>query len=148
MAGRLQAAGPARRLLNRTASRADVLVAGGASRCASPHEGCAGAAAAFVMVADDAASRTVWLGPQGALAIERPTLAHDRVLALRTAALERGLRYRDAPVTGLPEQAEAGSGRCSLAHGATTSIAPAPCSRRANAGSFTAVPRAAGPRTR
>ncbi len=94
----------------------DALVAAGARRCATPREACAGAAAVLVMVADDAASRSVWLGPDGALAgladgalaIECSTLSHAWVLELSASACARGLRYLDAPVTGLPEQAATG----------------------------------------
>ncbi len=68
------------------------------------------------MVSDDEASRAVWDGPQGALAglppgalaIECSTLSADRVRALASAAGAAGLRYVDAPVTGLPEAAAAG----------------------------------------
>lgn len=116
MAGRVHAAGYALQLFNRTASRAEALVTAGARRCATPREACAGAAAVFVMVADDAASRSVWLGPDGALAglapgafaIECSTLSHQWVRELSESARRLGLRYLDAPVTGLPEQAAAG----------------------------------------
>jgi 3-hydroxyisobutyrate dehydrogenase len=70
------------------------------------------------MVADDAASREVWLGSEGALAavaeragvlaIECSTLSHDWVAELAAAVANRGLRYIDAPVTGLPDAAAAG----------------------------------------
>jgi 3-hydroxyisobutyrate dehydrogenase len=89
------------------------------------------------MVADDVASREVWLGEdgvlaamaararhfgaghgaaaetsgesgRGVLAIECSTLSHEWVTELSTAARGRGLRYIDAPVTGLPDNAEAG----------------------------------------
>ena len=63
------------------------------------------------MVADDEASRAVWLGADGALAadlgpgtlaIECSTLSHDWVMELAGEAGGRGLRYLDSPVTGLP----------------------------------------------
>ncbi|MHB1870138.1 MAG: NAD(P)-dependent oxidoreductase [Steroidobacteraceae bacterium] len=107
MASRLQASGHALQVFNRTPARTAALVAGGARPCA---------AAVLVMVADDLASRAVWLGPHGALAglhpgafaIECSTLSHDWVLDLSARAGEVGLRHLDAPVTGLPEQAAGG----------------------------------------
>ena len=69
------------------------------------------------MVNDDAASRSVWLGPDGVLAADLPagafaiecsTLSHAWVLELAAAARARELRYLDSPVTGLPEAAAAG----------------------------------------
>jgi 3-hydroxyisobutyrate dehydrogenase len=77
----------------------------------------AGVEAIFAMVGDDAASREVWLGPAGALAgdvalgasaIECSTLSRQWVQELSEAAGQRGLRYIDCPVTGLPEAAAAG----------------------------------------
>ena len=59
-----------------------------------------------------------WLGEQGALAatnapdalaIECSTLSHDWVLELARHVRERGFRYVDAPVTGLPDAAAAGT---------------------------------------
>jgi 3-hydroxyisobutyrate dehydrogenase len=70
------------------------------------------------MVADDTASRAIWLGPDGVLAanppknafaIECSTLSHDWVMQLAAEAAARGLRYIDAPVTGLPDAAAAGA---------------------------------------
>jgi 3-hydroxyisobutyrate dehydrogenase len=70
------------------------------------------------MVADDTASRAVWLGPDGilaakiaenGLAIECSTLSHDWVVQLAAESKARGLRYVDAPVTGLPDAAAIGA---------------------------------------
>jgi 3-hydroxyisobutyrate dehydrogenase len=70
------------------------------------------------MTADDVSSRAVWLGPSGALAarfapraftIECSTLSYDWVLELAAKVHARDLRYIDAPVTGLPENAAAGT---------------------------------------
>jgi 3-hydroxyisobutyrate dehydrogenase len=70
------------------------------------------------MVSDDAASRAVWLGESGvhaaqlrpaAFAIECSTLSYEWVQELARATAARGLRYLDAPVTGLPEDAAAGA---------------------------------------
>jgi 3-hydroxyisobutyrate dehydrogenase len=70
------------------------------------------------MTADDESSRAMWLGDAGALAaenlpdalaIECSTLSHDWVLELERHVLDRGFRYVDAPVTGLPDAAAAGT---------------------------------------
>lgn len=117
MAGRLLAAGHQLSLYNRTASKADTLVKAGARLCATPGEACRNADAVISMVADDSASRAVWLGPdgiltaplaRGALTIECSTLSHDWVVELADEARKRALRYIDAPVTGLPDTAAAG----------------------------------------
>lgn len=117
MARRLLDCGHRLQVFNRTASRADDLVARGAVQCASPREACDGADAVVSMVADDRASRSVWYGSSGALraqlspgafAIECSTLSYDWVLELSAAATRQGLRYLDAPVTGLPDSAAAG----------------------------------------
>ena len=117
MAQRLRAAGHRLRIYNRTAARAAVLVEQGATLCASPREAAEGAEVIISMVADDAASREVWLGdqgvfsnplPSGTLAIECSTLSHDWVLELSAEAQRRSLSYMDCPVTGLPDMAAAG----------------------------------------
>ena len=182
MAGRLLAAGHQLSIYNRTPSKAASLVAAGARLCASPGEACGNADAIISMVADDVASREVWLGRdgvlgavadkggvgatsregrtaevgevsaswverdpkvegspglrggrtleveggsglrgerdsderrigrrvRGVLAIECSTLSHDWVAELAASVRGRGLRYIDAPVTGLPDTAAAG----------------------------------------
>jgi 3-hydroxyisobutyrate dehydrogenase len=117
MAGRLLDSGHQLRVFNRTATRADHLVGRGALRCATPRDACDGADAVVSMVTDDQASRAIWHGSTGALAaqlapgafaIECSTLSYDWVLELSDAAVRRGLRYLDAPVTGLPESAASG----------------------------------------
>jgi 3-hydroxyisobutyrate dehydrogenase len=118
MAGRLLAAGHALQVYNRTAARADALIERGATSFATPGRACRGVDAVVVMVADDAASRAVWLGPDGILAadlgadafgMECSTLSHGWVRELSAACNARGLRYLDAPVTGLPDAAAAGT---------------------------------------
>ncbi|MGI9383012.1 MAG: NAD(P)-dependent oxidoreductase [Methyloligellaceae bacterium] len=103
---------------NRSRAKAEPLAAQGARIAASPREAAEGAEAVFAMVSDDAASRTVWLGADGVLAadlspgafaVECSTLSYDWVGELAAAAAEKGLRYIDCPVTGLPEVAAAGS---------------------------------------
>lgn len=116
MAGRLLAAGHEVVLANRTPERAAGLVAAGAVLAATPAEAAIGAEAAIVMVSDDEASRSVWDAPEGALAglapgalaIECSTLSADRVRELAATARGSGLRYVDAPVTGLPDAAASG----------------------------------------
>jgi 3-hydroxyisobutyrate dehydrogenase len=117
MAQRLLAAGHRVRIYNRTASRAASLAERGASIHSSPREASSGADVIIAMVADDAASRDVWLGeegvfsgtvPAGTLVIECSTLSHDWVLELAAEAQRRSLCYIDCPVTGLPDMAAAG----------------------------------------
>ncbi|MGB6452332.1 MAG: NAD(P)-dependent oxidoreductase [Steroidobacteraceae bacterium] len=127
MAGRLLAAGHELTVFNRTVAKAEPLVRLGARSTASPREACDGAEAVFSMTADDASSRSVWLGPEGILAasvvpgrlaIECSTLSYDWVMELAGEAAARGLRYIDAPVTGLPD--DAASGALTLLVGAGT----------------------------
>ncbi len=117
MARRLLEAGHALHVYNRTASRAAELARLGATCFATPAAACEGADAIVSMVADDFASRAVWLGSQGilaskpaahALAVECSTLSHAWVSDLSREARRHGFRYIDAPVTGLPEAAAAG----------------------------------------
>ena len=114
MAARLLAAGHRLHLYNRTRARAESL---GATVYATPKAACAGVDAVISMVAEDAASRSLWLDADGVfaadlapgtLAIECSTLSHDWVLELAEEAKRRQLRYIDAPVTGLPNMAAAG----------------------------------------
>ncbi len=118
MAGRLLAAGHIVHLYNRTAARASPLLERGARLFATPAAACAGVDAVISMVTDDPASRTIWCGAEGVLsaplnpnafAVECSTLSQSWVLELATRAQARGLRYIDAPVTGLPNAAAAGA---------------------------------------
>ncbi len=126
MAARLVAAGHQVHAYNRSPGPAGALAAQGATIAGSPADAARGADAVIAMVADDEASRAVWLGPGGALAacppgtlvIECSTLSRPWVLDLAAAARERGLRYLDCPVTGLPDAAA--EGRLTLLVGAAT----------------------------
>ncbi|MCP5365159.1 MAG: NAD(P)-dependent oxidoreductase [Hyphomicrobiales bacterium] len=117
MAGRLLDAGYEVTVYNRNASKAELLVSRGAKVAASPRTAADGAKAVIAMVADDAASRAVWLGDEGALAVVTPeafviecsTLSHGWVKELAGAAVARGIRYIDCPVTGLPDMAARGT---------------------------------------
>jgi len=116
MARRLLGPGNELRVWNRTRARADALAAAGAAVAATPAEAASGADVVFAMLADDTASADVWTGTdgalpamsEGALAVECSTLSADWVATLATAAADRGIRYVDCPVTGLPEVAAAG----------------------------------------
>jgi 3-hydroxyisobutyrate dehydrogenase len=125
MAARLLQAGHDVRVFNRTVARADALAALGAHPFDRPHEACDGADAVVAMVSDDSASQAVWLGSQGILTadlapgasmIECSTLSYDWVMRLSEEVHARALRYIDAPVTGLPD--DAASGRLALLVGA------------------------------
>lgn len=116
MAGRLLAAGYSTTIYNRTRDKAAAFAQRGASVADSPRAAAKDAQVVISMVADDNASREVWLGGQGALAvvkagtllIESSTLTITWVKELARAAAERGCDFLDAPVTGSKPQAEAG----------------------------------------
>jgi 3-hydroxyisobutyrate dehydrogenase len=101
---------------NRTRAKAEPLAELGAAVADSPHAAAAGADIVIAMVGDDHASRAIWLGENGALAVapanavlvECSTLSLEwvRELAGRCAAL--GLDFLDAPVTGSKDAAESG----------------------------------------
>jgi 3-hydroxyisobutyrate dehydrogenase len=101
---------------NRTRSRASLLEAAGASVADTPAMAAANAEIVLAMLADDAASRAIWLGENGALAATQPgavliecsTLSPAWVAELDEAARRRGLRMVEAPVTGSRAQADAG----------------------------------------
>ena len=116
MARRLLGAGFSVTVFNRTPARAEPLAAAGARVAGSPREAAAGAEVVFSMVADDAASRAIWLGPDGAIAgaargavlVECSTLTVAWVQELAQAAAAAGAECIDAPVTGSKNQAAAG----------------------------------------
>lgn len=116
MARRLLGAGFAVTVFNRNPARAEPLAAAGARVAGSPREAAAGAEVVFSMVADDAASRAIWLGPDGAIAgaargavlVECSTLTVAWVQELAQAAAAAGAECIDAPVTGSKNQAAAG----------------------------------------
>ena len=116
MARRLLGAGFAVTVFNRNPARAEPLAAAGARVAGSPRDAAAGAEVVFSMVADDAASRAIWLGPDGAIAgaargavlVECSTLTVAWVQELAQAAAAAGAECIDAPVTGSKNQAAAG----------------------------------------
>ncbi|MGH9887664.1 MAG: NAD(P)-dependent oxidoreductase, partial [bacterium] len=71
MARRLLGAGFPLAVYNRTAEKAAPLVAGGARLARSPIDAATDADVVVSMLADDRASRAVWLGASGALAAMR-----------------------------------------------------------------------------
>ncbi len=117
MVKRLLAAGHDVTLYNRTLDKVRNLEALGAKLARTPREAAEGAEMVFASVTDDAASRTVWTGPDGALSanlapgaliVEHSTMSHDWVLELCRIVREKGLRYVDCPVAGRPDAAAAG----------------------------------------
>jgi len=116
MAGRYLDAGFSVAVWNRSKAKAEDLIARGARWALSPADAADGADAVVTMVADDEASRTVWLGKDGAaatmkagsLAIECSTVSHQHALDMARDLRDRALIYIDCPVTGLPQAAAAG----------------------------------------
>lgn len=116
MAGRYLDAGFPLTVWNRSKAKAEDLIARGARWAAAPKDAAGDADAVVTMVADDEASRRVWLGEDGAaasmkagaLAIECSTVSHGHALELARELRGRGLTYIDCPVTGLPSAAAEG----------------------------------------
>lgn len=116
MAVQLLKAGLPLTVFNRTSDRARSLLDLGASVAANPREAAEAAEVVISMVADDNASRGVWLGPEGALSgakpntllIESSTLSSKWVEQLAAEAEGRRCPFLDAPVTGSKAQAESG----------------------------------------
>src|ERR1700744_3253574 len=101
MAGRYLDAGFALTVWNRSKAKADDLIARGARWAASPDDAAIDADAVVTMVADDEASREVWLGRDGAaaamkagtLTIECSTVSHAHALAMAREPPARSLIY-------------------------------------------------------
>ncbi len=116
MARRLLGAGFPLTVYNRNPAKAAPLGAAGARVAESPRTAAAGADLVFSMVADDAASRTLWLGEAGALAgaasgavlVECSTLTVSWIQELAAAAAARGCALVDAPVAGSKDAAAGG----------------------------------------
>ena len=116
MARRLLSAGAQLTVFNRSLERTKPLAAAGARVADSPRTAAADADIVFSMVADDAASRSLWEGNAGALAGARPgtvlvessTISTGRIAELSEAAARIGCHFADAPVTGSKMQAAAG----------------------------------------
>ncbi|QOZ34620.1 NAD(P)-dependent oxidoreductase [Bradyrhizobium sp. CCBAU 53421] len=116
MAGRYLDAGFTVAVWNRSKTKAEDLIARGALWATSPEDAAIDADAVVTMVADDEASRAVWLTKDGAaatmkagtLAIECSTVSYQHTLDMARELQSRSLIYIDCPVTGLPEAAASG----------------------------------------
>lgn len=88
----------------------------GAFVAPTPREAASSSQIIISMVANDEASRKIWLGDDGALAgaaansllIESSTLSGDWIHELASRAKERKCRFIDAPVTGTKPHAASG----------------------------------------
>lgn len=117
MAAQLLAKGFDLTVWNRSRAKADALAEHGAKVGSTPADTAAHADIVIAMLADDEASREIWLGAQGALAamkpgavaIESSTLTIDLVRELANVANDRGVGFLDAPVTGSKQQAKEGT---------------------------------------
>lgn len=93
---------------NRTASRADELVAAGAKLAKSPQEVAAGSDFLLTIVSDPPALEEVLWGPSGAMQslkrgsiyVDSSTVSPALARKIAAAGSERGVRFLDAPVTG------------------------------------------------
>jgi len=114
MAANLLKAGFSLSVYNRTATKARAI--DGARFASTPAEAVLDASVIISMLADDAASREVWLDENGALdaaadgavLVESSTVSPAWIAELAMLAGRRGLDLLDAPVTGSRLQAEAG----------------------------------------
>ena len=116
MAANLLKAGFPLSVYNRTAAKAQPLVDKGARLASTPADAAKGASVVISMLADDAASREIWLGKGGALQavekdavlIESSTVSPMWIAELADLTMRHGVEFLDAPVTGSRAQAEAG----------------------------------------
>lgn len=116
MAGRLLSASFPLTVYNRNREKATPFSGAGASVASFPREAASRSEVVISMVADDQASRAVWLGENGALAgaphgsvlIESSTLSVGWVKELAAAAANSGCEFLDAPVTGTKPHAASG----------------------------------------
>lgn len=101
---------------NRTRAKAEFMSAKGAIIAESPAGAAKNAEIVIAMLSDDDASRSAWLGqdgalaamPPGSIAVECSTLSPAWISELHAAVIDRKLRMVEAPVTGSRAQAEAG----------------------------------------
>jgi 3-hydroxyisobutyrate dehydrogenase len=102
---------------NRTKEKASSLIEAGAQWAASPALAAQHAEVVISMVGDDAASRAMWLGPDGAfatmpihsIAVECSTLSLDWIREWHAAAQQHGLKSIESPVAGSKLAAESGT---------------------------------------
>ena len=101
---------------NRSREKCIPFTADGARAAETPRKAASKAQIVISMVANDAASREVWLGENGALEgaapnsilIESSTLTGGWIHELSSRASTRGCRFLDAPVTGTKPHAASG----------------------------------------
>lgn len=136
MASRLLDAGFSLTVYNRTSAKAQPLVDRGARLASTPAAAATGADILISMLADDASSREVWTGSEGALSavapgailIESSTVSPAWIAELAALAASRGAELLDAPVTGSRMQAETGQlnflvgGSAQALHSATPAL--------------------------
>jgi len=116
MARRILAAGFPLAVFNRNQEKSKPFASEGARVADSPAEAARNADVIISMVADDKASRSLWLGETGALAtakvgticIECSTLSVGWIRELAAAAQKQKCELLDAPVTGSKAQAASG----------------------------------------
>jgi len=101
-------AGHSLKVWNRTASRADELVAAGAKLAKSPQEAAAASDFLLTMVSDPPALEEVLWGTNGAIQglqrgsiyVDSSTISPSLARKIAAACAERGTEFLDAPVTG------------------------------------------------
>jgi len=101
---------------NRNPDKTASFASAGAEVAKTPREAASRSRIILSMVSNDAASRNIWLGENGALAgatansilIESSTLTTAWIHELATKAAEHGCRFLDAPVTGTKPHAASG----------------------------------------
>lgn len=110
IAGRLLDAGVPTHVWNRTASRADALVARGARFCDDPLGSCG---LVITSLYDGAAVREVMeprldAGPAGRIVVDTSTVDPETTEALAARARKRGIAWLDAPISGSSVQTARG----------------------------------------
>src|ERR1035441_9938979 len=116
MAANLLKAGYDLTVWNRTASRADALVAQGAKRAATPRDVAAASEVVFTMVSDPPALESVLWGeagvfagtPRGSVLVDSSTVSPGLARRAASVAASHGAEFLDAPVTGGTWGAEKG----------------------------------------
>lgn len=116
IAGNLLKAGHTVIVYNRTKQKAEGLLAAGAAWADTPKSAAQDADIVISVVGDDTASRSIWLGENGALAgmrngavaLECTTVSLDWMRELAGLAAAAGARFVDAPMAGSKVAAAAG----------------------------------------
>ena len=116
MAARLLSQGFPVTVYNRNREKCAPFESQGAFAAETPREAASRSQVVISMVANDEASREIWLGQNGALAgaepgsllIESSTLSGNWIHELAAKAAERNCAFLDAPVTGTKPHASSG----------------------------------------